>query len=129
MTSAPSSAGNVCPNTCEKLVSKRSPKLAVSCCCMGGIYLVAGRWSLAYPNSVSRPPLHIEDHAAATGGTDQPLAFSRVTKAEGPAANTSHGHRGRVPRTRCLFATSERVTDGALLVRVESGRVAHEIRT
>src|SRR3954462_1317824 len=120
MTSAPSNAGSVCPNTCEKPFERRSPKLVLSGCCIG--CQSPGCCSL-----VPRPSLHIEDHASTTRRTDQPLAFARVSKAERSAADASCRHRRRVARTYHRLSARICLAHATLLVGIEPGnRVAHD---
>src|SRR3954462_3303555 len=75
--------------------------------------------------SVSRSALLIEDHAALTGRTDQPLARTGVAQAEGAAPDLTNGESRRIARTHRFTALGERRAHGALLVRSELRSLAH----
>src|SRR5438552_653540 len=79
---------------------------------------------------VPRPPLHVEDHAPATRGADQPFPLSSVAEPERAAADAARGHDCGVARTGDGLSARERVADRPLLTGFEPRRVAgHDTRT
>src|SRR5471032_2510980 len=83
--------------------------------------------------SVPRPALHVEDHASAARGADEPFAPPRIAQTEGAATDRARGHLAPVARAHRLFACRHQLADLLLLpgleLRLLAGHPAPVART